>query len=55
VYGKLDVDLARNAAPLVAFANATTRDFFSARIGCQLHQPVYGVDLAALCLRPASR
>ena len=55
VYGELDVDLARNAAPLVALANVTTRDFFSARIGCQLYQPVYGVDLAALCVRRASR
>jgi hypothetical protein len=26
-------------------------DFFSARIGCQLYQPVYGIDLAALCVR----
>jgi len=24
---------------------------FSARIGCQLYQPMYGIDLAALCLR----
>ena len=50
-YGALDVDLARNAAPLVAFANYARRDFFSARIGCQVYQPVYGFDLAALCLR----
>ena len=43
----------RTAAPLVAIANLTTRDFFSARVGCQLYQPVYGVDLAALCARRA--
>ena len=55
VYGALDVDLARNAAPLVAIANPTTRDFFSARIGCQLNQPAYGIDLAVLCLRGATR
>jgi hypothetical protein len=29
------------------------RDFFSARIGCQISQPIYGIDLAALCLREA--
>jgi peptide/nickel transport system substrate-binding protein len=50
-YGDLDIDLARNAAPLVAIANLTTRDFFSARMGCQLYQPVYGIDLASLCVK----
>ena len=54
-YGELDVDLARNAAPLVAIANLASRDFFSARMGCQLHHPVYGIDLAALCLKRPSR
>jgi peptide/nickel transport system substrate-binding protein len=51
-YGKLDLDLARNAAPLAAFDNQTSNDFFSARIGCQTYG-VYGIDLAALCLRPS--
>jgi YVTN family beta-propeller protein len=50
-YGALDVDIAQNAAPLVPFATYTGRGFFSARIGCQIYQPVYGFDLAALCLR----
>jgi YVTN family beta-propeller protein len=49
-YGKLDLDLARNAAPLAAFGNVTSNDFFSARIGCQTYG-FYGMDLAALCLR----
>ena len=49
-YGKLDLDLARNAAPLAAFDNLTSNDFFSARIGCQTYG-IYGIDLAALCLR----
>ena len=51
-YGKLDLDLARNAAPLAAFDNLTDNTFFSARIGCQT-DGVYGMDLAALCLRPS--
>ena len=51
-YGKLDLDLARNAAPLAAFDNLTNNDFFSARIGCQTYG-IYGIDLAALCLRHA--
>ncbi len=50
-YGKLDADLARNAAPWVAIGNLTSHDFFSARMGCQIFHPVYGMDLAALCLR----
>jgi ABC-type oligopeptide transport system substrate-binding subunit len=52
-YGKLDADLARNAAPWVAISNSSSRDFFSARMGCQVFQPAYGMmDLAALCIRP---
>ncbi len=52
-YGKLDADLARNAAPLVPYSNLWNYDFFSARIGCQVFQPAYTVmDLAALCIRP---
>jgi YVTN family beta-propeller protein len=49
-YGKLDLDLARNAAPLAAFGNLTSNDFFSARIGCQTYG-IYGMDLAALCTK----
>ena len=52
-YGKLDLDLARNAAPLIAYGNSSSQDFFSARIGCQTYG-VYGVDLAALCIKPRS-
>jgi peptide/nickel transport system substrate-binding protein len=52
-YGALDLDLARNAAPLAALGNNSNYDFFSARIGCQTYG-VYGMDLAALCIkRPA--
>jgi len=54
-YGALDVEVARDAAPLVAIAIPTSRHFFSARIGCHVAQPVYGFDLAALCLRPGSK
>jgi ABC-type transport system substrate-binding protein len=50
-YAKLDADLVTNAAPMVAFASGTSQDLFSARIGCQTYQPVFGIDLAALCFR----
>lgn len=51
-YARLDVKLAREAAPWVPFGYSTTLDFFSPRIGCQRYQPIYGMDLAALCVRP---
>ncbi|HZZ55988.1 MAG TPA: ABC transporter substrate-binding protein, partial [Trebonia sp.] len=50
-YRQLDLELERDLAPAAAFATTASRDFFSARMGCQLYQPVYGIDLAALCLR----
>jgi ABC-type transport system substrate-binding protein len=53
-YGALDLDLARNAAPLAAFGNQASHDFFSARIGCQTYNGTYGMDLAALCTRASS-
>jgi hypothetical protein len=53
VYGKLDLDLARYAAPFIAFGNPGSEDFFSRRIGCQTYG-VYELDLAALCLRTLS-
>jgi hypothetical protein len=49
-FGQLDLDLARYAAPLLAFDNLTDHDFFAARIGCQTYG-IYGMDLGALCIR----
>jgi peptide/nickel transport system substrate-binding protein len=49
-YTRLDAELARNAAPLAAFGNLSSHDFFSARMGCQLFGP-YGIDLAAICIK----
>ncbi len=51
-YGNLDIDLATNAAPWVAYGNRNVRDIISARIGCQTYQPNYGIDLATLCIKP---
>lgn len=53
-YGRIDIDLAKHAAPVIAFANVTAHDFFSDRIGCQTFQPIYGMDLAGLCRRGAA-
>ena len=41
------------SAPLLSlatFASAQTTYFISARLGCEIHHPVYGLDLAALCI-----
>jgi len=50
-YDRLALELERNYAPVAAMATSTSHDFFSARMGCQVYQPVFGIDLAALCLR----
>jgi len=50
VFARLDADLARVGAA-APFATAASTDFFSDRIGCQVHQPIYGISLGALCVR----
>jgi peptide/nickel transport system substrate-binding protein len=50
-FARLELKLERDFVPAAAFATDASRDFFSARIGCQTYQPVMGIDLAALCLR----
>jgi YVTN family beta-propeller protein len=50
-YARLDRDLAERAAPEAAFATSTQTHFLSARMGCQVLHPIYGLDLAALCVR----
>jgi YVTN family beta-propeller protein len=53
-YARLDADLARDAAPWVAYGNPSSHELFSARMGCQAYG-VYGLDLAALCIRKGPR
>ena len=50
-YGRLDVELARDVAPLAAYSSWSSTDLFSARVGCQVFEPNNRMDLAALCLR----
>jgi len=50
-YGRLDVDLARNAAPAVPYAVFNHTAFVAPRIGCVRMSPVYGASLGALCLK----
>ena len=50
-YGRLDRDLAAEAAPQATFASGESSYFLSARMGCEVPHPIYGLDLAALCVR----
>ena len=50
-YAKLDRELSAELAVGVPYANGTLMNLFSARIGCQVDQPIYGIDLGRLCVR----
>ena len=53
-YARLDRELAAEAAPAAPFATGTATHFLSARMGCQVLHPIFGLDLAALCVRRPS-
>jgi peptide/nickel transport system substrate-binding protein len=48
-YGKLDIELTRDAAPMVSYAFAKEPTLVSKRVGCVVLRP--GLDLAAACLK----
>ena len=51
-YGALDLELARNAAPLAALLYDNNRFFVAKRIGCVVYNPAsFELNLAALCRR----
>ena len=54
-YARVDHLFVRDVAPEIAFANESTHEFFSARIGCQHFWPGAGIDLGALCIRKRPR
>lgn len=49
LYGRIDVELARNVAPTAPFAALNLRTFVSRRLGCKIFRPE--LDLAAVCIR----
>jgi ABC-type transport system substrate-binding protein len=49
-YGRLAVDIAKNAAPMAAFVARNNRFFVSSRVGC-VTAGVHDLDLAGLCLK----
>ncbi len=48
-YGRLDVDLARNGAPAVAYGETQQAVLVASRIGCVKLNPLHGVSLGAVC------
>jgi ABC-type transport system substrate-binding protein len=51
-YRALAARIERNVAPIAVRGTPVTPEFFSARMGCQVEQPVIGaVDIGALCVR----
>jgi peptide/nickel transport system substrate-binding protein len=51
-YRSLATRLERDVTPIAVYAKPATPEFFSARMGCQVEQPVIGaVDIGALCVR----
>jgi hypothetical protein len=53
-YARLDAELARAEAPLVAYGIRSMHELFSARMGCQTYG-FHGLDLAALCIKKKGR
>ena len=49
-YGRAAYDIARRQAPWAAYGAPTQNAVVSKRTGCVVEQPIYGIDLAALCL-----
>jgi ABC-type transport system substrate-binding protein len=50
-YAALDPEITSQEAPFAPTVSGVHTDFFSARIGCQADNPIYGIELGALCER----
>jgi hypothetical protein len=50
-YGKLDQQIIANAAPWAPLSHGNLRLFTSKRFGCFIYNDIYGVDLAAGCVK----
>ncbi|HET9323740.1 MAG TPA: ABC transporter substrate-binding protein [Gaiellaceae bacterium] len=49
-FSNLDIDIAKNAAPLATFASRNDRHYVSSRVGCYHYHPVFTYDYSAICL-----
>jgi ABC-type transport system substrate-binding protein/class 3 adenylate cyclase/streptogramin lyase len=51
-YRRLAAKLERNVAPFAAYSTPVLPEFFSARVGCRVEQPVVGAaDIGTLCIK----
>ena len=50
-FARIDREVITTAAPVAVYGVPNDRVYVSSRTGCYHHQPVYGLDLPALCLR----
>jgi ABC-type oligopeptide transport system substrate-binding subunit len=50
-YARLDAALSRTVLPVIPYAVDAEYDLLGPRTGCPTSQPLYGLDLAALCQR----
>jgi ABC-type transport system substrate-binding protein len=50
-YGNLDVSMMKNNPPWAARSNFNDRVLVSKRVGCFTFNPIYSVDLAAVCVK----
>jgi peptide/nickel transport system substrate-binding protein len=50
-YGQLDLDIMKTDPPWIPTYNFNARILVSKRVGCMTFNPVYQVDLAALCVK----
>jgi ABC-type oligopeptide transport system substrate-binding subunit len=48
-FGALDIDLAKNAAPLASYITDNTRILVSKSTGCFAYHPVYELDIPSIC------
>ena len=53
-FGRLDVDIMKNQAPVVPLFAGLTKPFVAARVGCFTYNPFMGFDFAALCVGPGA-
>ena len=51
-YGKLDIDIMKNAAPWTPMCNYNSRDFISPRVKNFIFHPVYGHPIINALAKP---
>jgi ABC-type oligopeptide transport system substrate-binding subunit len=51
-FADIEWNLRTKQVPYIATAISTRPTLFSSRVGCQVNNPAYGLDLGALCIRP---